>query len=607
MTIYTRIILISILLPIAAAAQTLDNKSLSGKYYFRHVLFESTGPTLLASSAYGSINFDGQGKFTFQGQQAVAANASFTFGGSGTYQVQPNGFVSITNPQRSTLLLNARLGVNAIVGSSTEAPPTVTDFFVAIPAPTSPVANNALRGNYQVATFEIPSGAISQVRNALFTWFANGQGGFDPIRVTGHAANLGQQLITQTVTGATYSISADGSATAAFPTGTPASALLSGRKALFVSADTNMVIAASMDPGGHDLLIGVRSFSGNATNSSLQGIFFTAGLAFGSQGITSFAGSANPPGNGSLLFSRRFHSPRGPLDFSGVATYSLASDATGTMGSLRTALASGATSFLTAAVNETDLSNFEIGFAIKAPSFSGSGVFVSPIGVVNAASFAPAGNPLAPGELFSIFGSGLAPQAADATAFPLPLSLAGVQVLVNNNAAPLRAVSNTQVSAVMPSSAAGAKATVAVVNNGRQSNTVDVPLARTAPGIFTVGSSGSGAGAILHADYSLVSTAAPARLGETVLIYVTGLGTTSPPVGDGLPAPTSPLSLVTSEVTVLMGSRTATVVFKGLAPGFAALYQLNVTVPSDAPSGPNVPVAISTPDAFHDQADIAIQ
>ena len=233
---------------------------------------------------------------------------------------------------------------------------------------------------------------------------------------------------------------------------------------------------------------------------------------------------------------------------------------------------------------------------------------MSQIGIVNAASFAPVGNPLAPGQLFSIFGSGLAPQSLDAASFPLPLQLAGVQVLVNNNAVPLRAVSDTQVSAVVPFSSSGSKVTIAVNNNGRLSNAVDVPLVKTAPGIFTVGSSGAGAGAILHsADFSLVSSSAPAKRGETVLIYLTGLGTTAPPVGDGLRTPTNPLSLVTSDVTILVGGKTAALLFKGLAPGFAALYQLNVTIPNDAPSGPNVPVAISTPEAFHDQADIAIQ
>lgn len=602
------------LAPLVAAGQTLDNTALSGKYYFRHVLFvtDTTGAISQAASLYGAMNFDGQGKFTFLGQQAVNAAPLASFGGNGTYQVQATGFVSMTNPQRSDLLLNARLGASAMVGSSTEAPGTVSDIFVAIPAPKTPVSNGAFLGTYQVSTLEVPSGSASQVRNTLFTWFGNGQGSFDPITVTGHAANLGQQIVTQTVTGAAYTILPDGSATAAFPLPSGANAaavLLSGRKALFISADGNMMIGASMDPGGHDLLVAARSIAATASNSSLQGIFYTAGLALVPPGaFSSFAGSANSPGKGSMLITRRFHSRGGTEDFSGVQTYSLGADATGPSQMLRIAVGAGGATFLSAAVNELDLTNFELDVGIKAPAFSGSGVFVSPIGIVNAASFAPAGNPLAPGELFSIFGSGLAPQTLEAASFPLPLQLSGVQVLVNNNAVSLRAVSDAQVSAVVPFSATGAKMTVVVNNNGRLSKAVDVPLAKTAPGVFTVGSSGSGPGAVLHAaDFSLVTSSAPAKHGEAVLIYLTGLGAATPPVGDGLPAPSSPLSLVNSDVTVLIGGKTAPVLFKGLAPGFAALYQINVAVPNDAPSGPNIPLAISTPEAFHDQADIAIQ
>jgi uncharacterized protein (TIGR03437 family) len=65
--------------------------------------------------------------------------------------------------------------------------------------------------------------------------------------------------------------------------------------------------------------------------------------------------------------------------------------------------------------------------------------------------------------------------------------------------------------------------------------------------------------------------------------------------------------LVTGNLSVFIGGVPATVAFKGLAPGFAALYQVNIVVPSNAPSGSNIPLAIGTADAFHDQVDIPIQ
>ncbi len=600
------------LLPMGGHGQTLDNTSLNGKYFFRHILFQTdaSGAISRPSSLSGSITFDGLGKTAVQGQQTVGTASPVNFTSAGTYQVQPNGFVTITNPQRSDSTLNARLGVGAMVGSSTEAAGTVSDVFVAVPASKTPATNQSFLGTYRVATFEIPLGDATQARSAFFTWYGNGQGGFDPFTVTGHAANLNSQVLTQTVTGATYDFSSDGSATATFPApsgASPGSMLLGGKKVLYLSADGSMMIGGSLDAGGHDLIVAISSLTTAATNNSLQGVFYTAGLALGTQGLSSYAGSANSPGTGTILFTRRYHSVQGTLDFTSSAAYTLLSDGSGTSGTLRVGLGSGGAAFLNSSVSDFDLKTFEIDVAIRAPSITGSGVFVSPVGIVNAASFGPVGNPLSPGEIFSIFGIGLAPQTLAADHYPLPPSLAGVQVLVNNSAAPLIAVSTGLVNAVVPNSASGTKVTIVVNNNGRRSNAVDVPLAKTAPGVFTLDSSGAGAGAILHPDYSLVTAAAPAKHGETVQIYLTGLGATAPPVGDGLPASGSNLSVVTADVAVYIGGKAAPVVFKGLAPGFAALYQLNVTVPADAPSGAKIPLAIGTADSFHDQVDISIQ
>lgn len=556
------------------------------------------------------MTFDGAGKMVFQGQQTVGGGAPSTAGGTGTYQVQSNGFVSITNPQRSDLLLNARLGAGALAGSSTEAAGTVNDIFIAVPAPTTAVSNATPLGNFQVATLEFPGGNASQVRGTQFSLRFNGQGGFDPITVTGHSANLNQQISTQTVTGATYIFATDGSGTALFPLpggASSSSVLFTGSKALFISADGNLIIGGSLDAGVHDLIIAVRTLADTATNASLTGLFFTTGMTLGTAGLGSYAGSANSPGNGTILTTRRYHAAQGTLDSTGALNYALQSDGTGAAATLRIAVGDGGAAYLLAAVSDLDLKTFEIDFAIKAPAFSGTGVYVSPVGIVNAASFAPVGNPLAPGELFSIFGSGLAAQSLSAATFPLPTTLAGVQVTVNGSAVPLISVSSGQVSAVVPFAATGSKATVVVNNNGRLSNAVDVALAKTAPGIFTVKTSGAGPGVALHADYSLVTAAAPAKHGETLQIYLTGLGATSPAVGDGLPAPSGNLSLVTADLAAFIGGVSAPVGFKGLAPGFAALYQINVTVPSSAPSGPNIPLAIGTADAFHDQVDIAIQ
>ena len=263
-------------------------------------------------------------------------------------------------------------------------------------------------------------------------------------------------------------------------------------------------------------------------------------------------------------------------------------------------------SFHTNGIATADSSNYELSFAIRAAAPTGSGVFISPQGVVNAASFAPVGAPLSPGGFFTLFGAGLASATTVAARLPFPTTLGNVQVQVNGVAAPLYLTSAGQISALVPLAASGSTASIVVINSGQRSNTVEIPLTRTSPGIFTIPPAGTGPGALLHTNFTLVSAASPARRGETLQLFLTGLGAVTPTIQDGAAAPGSPLSVVTSDVKVYVGGRPATVLFKGLAPGLAGLYQINFTVPASAPTGTSVALGIETPDAFHDMVDVAI-
>ena len=99
----------------------------------------------------------------------------------------------------------------------------------------------------------------------------------------------------------------------------------------------------------------------------------------------------------------------------------------------------------------------------------------------------------------------------------------------------------------------------------------------------------------------------PAAAGETVLVFLTGLGTLTPSLTDGTAGNAGTLYRADTDVVVYVGGQPATVLFKGQAPGFPGLYQLNVTLPQGLKGPGNLPLAIQTQHAYHDQVDIPIQ
>ena len=153
--------------------------------------------------------------------------------------------------------------------------------------------------------------------------------------------------------------------------------------------------------------------------------------------------------------------------------------------------------------------------------------------------------------------------------------------------APLFFVSSGQINAQVPFGVPVGTGTVSVqVRRGSETSAAQpVQVADVSPGIFTVPAGGTGPGAILHADFQLVSESAPASPGEFLLIFCTGLGLVDPPVPSGNIGPTEPLARTLSPVLVSIGGIVTPAAFSGLAPGFVGLYQVNVQVPAGVPAG----------------------
>ncbi len=220
-----------------------------------------------------------------------------------------------------------------------------------------------------------------------------------------------------------------------------------------------------------------------------------------------------------------------------------------------------------------------------------------PNSVVNGASFRAAADPngaVAPGGLVAIFGANLAGETQLAMSVPLSTRLPdtpeGTTVTFtagNDYEAPLFFVSAGQINAQVPFEVTPGAVSVRVQRGSETSATQTVQVANVSPGIFTANQRGTGAGAILHADnFQAVSESDPARPGEFLLIFCTGLGPVDPPVSSGDLAPSAePLARTTSVPMVNIGGIPAQVTFSGLAPGFVGLYQVNLQVPAGVPSG----------------------
>lgn len=201
-------------------------------------------------------------------------------------------------------------------------------------------------------------------------------------------------------------------------------------------------------------------------------------------------------------------------------------------------------------------------------------------GVTSAASYSPT---MAPGELVSLFGAGLAAGTASAASLPLPTQLSDVHVTVNGIPAPLVYTSPQQLNVQIPFETQTGTAQVQVTS-GAGTSMVTATVAATAPAIFTLNQQGTGAGAILHGlTYQVVSDRNPAAAGEIVSIYCTGLGSLNPPAPTG-DAPDLPSQTV-APVQVSIAGMMAPVLYAGVAPGFTGLYQVNAQLPMATPSG----------------------
>ena len=213
-------------------------------------------------------------------------------------------------------------------------------------------------------------------------------------------------------------------------------------------------------------------------------------------------------------------------------------------------------------------------------------------GVTNVADGSGA---VAPGGLVAIAGANLSAVSQSAGEVPLPKVLAEACVTIDDQLVPLFAVSPSEIRAQLPFGRAGGTKLV-VRSPGGTSGPFDLNISSGAPAVFHTGIVGEKSG--LPTVYrvrnaQLLTLSNPVHPREVIVIYLTGLGDTSPPVEDGHPSPWDPLARTIAQPQVTLGGVALQVEYSGLVPGQIGVYQINASIPEAVPEGMSVPLTVT--------------
>jgi uncharacterized protein (TIGR03437 family) len=206
--------------------------------------------------------------------------------------------------------------------------------------------------------------------------------------------------------------------------------------------------------------------------------------------------------------------------------------------------------------------------------------FYTVASIVNAAD--NQSDKLAPNAIGTIYGTNLACSTAGfTTGDVLPVNLGEAAVIIGNQPAGLFYVSPAQINFLVPPDLAPVPVKVYVTVLSLRGPIIPLALADAAPGLFQLD------------PQNVVATPSPAKPGELVVLWATGLGQTEGLSPDNyLQVPTSAARLVPgANLSVLLDGAavpSSAISYAGVAPGFAGLYQINLTLPKSTRANPEI-------------------
>jgi uncharacterized protein (TIGR03437 family) len=277
---------------------------------------------------------------------------------------------------------------------------------------------------------------------------------------------------------------------------------------------------------------------------------------------------------------------------SGVATLGSSSPITDSTGQASTTVTAGGTAGTITVTASTATFTVSFGLTAHLPGPAN-------ITIVNGASFDP-NTGISPGGIATIQGVGILPGvtglvSAANSAGQLPTTFSGVTISFNGTAAPIYYVEDTngldQVTVQVPMEVGPGTAvnlTVSVANEGSAS--LPVPVKPLAPGVFTASYGGKTYAVAVRPDGSQVSPTNPAKRGEDIQLYVTGLGQAIPTIATG--AAGVPNQTVVTSMIIGLNNGGVPLISAVYGPGLVGIYIVTLQVPADTQTGPYQPVGV---------------
>jgi uncharacterized protein (TIGR03437 family) len=385
-----------------------------------------------------------------------------------------------------------------------------------------------------------------------------------------------------------------------------------------VATNANGQVALTVEAG---------AFTGTATVTAVAGTFnvvftltVTSKPSVTPNGLTIVSGSAQ-----SAIFNTMFavplvvqvNSAAGPVagyvvSFSATGPISISSGAatTGSNGQAQITVQAGATAG--AATVTASASAYSVTFNLTVLP---AGPAITANSFLNAASRVVGA--ISPCGLAILSAPGLTPDGTtDLSPAPLfgrlPHAIHGLSVTFGGVPAPIVSVAmgatNPEVTLQVPCEVTPGPSVPVTVKVGGGSTTLNVPVQTVSPGIFQMAmSDGVIRAVVVRDDGSFADVGGtdaydpenPARRGENVRIYATGLGPTLPLVfTDDIQNPNA--DLIGFDATVASVVQAGIVGFGGLqvisarqAPDLIGIYEVQVLLPLSAPTGNSVQIAIS--------------